>query len=86
MKHGRINATLPKDKAPEEVSLEEALELLAAKATKTGKGKKAAPRKTAAKKSTAKKTTAKKDGTGKTTAKKPAARKATAKKTGTNDA
>jgi DNA topoisomerase-1 len=49
--HGKVNATLPKGKAPEEVSLEEALALLA---EKTGKGTakaarrgRASPRKTA---------------------------------------
>jgi DNA topoisomerase-1 len=41
--HGKLNATLPKDLAPETITLEEALNLLAAKAekdkSKPGKGK-----------------------------------------------
>jgi DNA topoisomerase I len=66
VKHGKINATLPKDTDPKGVTLEQAVELIAAKAAKGGK-KKAAPKKAAAKKSTA--------------AKKPAAKKTTAKST-----
>ena len=61
VKCGKINATLPKDKDPESVTLEEAVELIAAKAAKTGK-KPAAKKKAPAKKKTA--------------AKKPAAKKA----------
>jgi DNA topoisomerase-1 len=60
VKHGKINATLPKGTTPESLTLEEALELIAAKggAAHTKKGKatkkdpakaKAAPRKTAKK-------------------------------------
>lgn len=63
---GKINATLPKEVVPADVTMEQALELIAAKAEAKG-GKKKAP----AKKSTAKKTTAKK---------KPAAKKTAAKK------
>ncbi len=37
--HGKINATLPKDANPEEVTLEQALELIANKAASGGKGK-----------------------------------------------
>ena len=67
MKWGKVNATLPKDMAPETVMLEAALELVNAKAgSGTGK-KKAAPKKAAAaKKPAAKKAPAKK---------KPAAKK-----------
>ncbi|MCX2723103.1 type I DNA topoisomerase [Roseibium salinum] len=68
VKHGKINATLPKDTDPKALTLEQALELIAAKASKGGK-------KTAAKKTTAKKTTAKKAAPKKTTAGKAAARK-----------
>lgn len=51
--HGKINATLPNDKDPQSVTLEEALALIAAKA---GKAKKApAKKKAAAKKKTASK-------------------------------
>ncbi|WP_414833671.1 type I DNA topoisomerase [Afifella sp. YEN Y35] len=58
--HGKINATLPKDKDPQTITLEEALELIEAKAAKGGKTKKATARKTPAKKSTAKKPAASK--------------------------
>jgi len=49
-KHGKVNATLPKDRDPAETTLEEAVELLAAKSGKGG-AKKAAkkPAKKAAK-------------------------------------
>ena len=50
IKHGKINATLPKGVNPEEVTLERALELIAEKAAKGGTKKKAAPKKKAAKK------------------------------------
>jgi len=45
VKWGKVNATLPRDLAPEEVTLDRALELIAARAAKGGK----APRKAAAK-------------------------------------
>ena len=53
-RHGKVNATLPKDISPEEVTLEEAIEIIAAKAAKGGTektkiSKKAPPRKTTAK-------------------------------------
>jgi len=41
VKHGKINATLPKDREPEQFTLEEAVELIAAKSAK-GPGKKPA--------------------------------------------
>lgn len=69
VKWEKVNATLPKDVAPEDVTLEQALELVNAKAAKTGKGKKAPAKKAAAKKPAAK-----------TAAKKPAAKKAPARK------
>jgi DNA topoisomerase-1 len=47
VKHGKVNATLPKDRDPEQVSLQEAVELIAAKSAK-GPAKKA-PRKSARK-------------------------------------
>ena len=47
-RHGKVNATLPKDVSPDAITLEEALELIAAKAAKGG-GK---ARKPAAKKAT----------------------------------
>jgi DNA topoisomerase-1 len=38
VRHGKINATLPKGVSPDDITLEEALELIAAKAAKGGKG------------------------------------------------
>jgi len=76
-RHGKINATLPKDISPEEVTLEEALGLISAKAAKGGTGK--ATRKPAAKKPAAKKAAAKKPAAKKAAVKKPAAKATTAK-------
>ena len=45
VKHGKINATLPKDVTPETVTLEQAIELVNAKAAKGGGKKKAAAKK-----------------------------------------
>jgi len=53
---GKVNATLPKDLKPEDVTLEQAIELIAAK----GGAKKSKPRAAAAKKAPAKKAAAKK--------------------------
>ena len=62
---GKVNATLPKGKDPASVTVEEALELIAAKGGKAGgkagTGKKAAAKKPAAKKAPAKKTAGRKD-------------------------
>lgn len=69
VKSGKINATLPKGTAPEDLTLEAALPLLAARAAAAPKGKKAPAKKAAAKKPAAKKATAKK----------PAVKKAAAK-------
>jgi DNA topoisomerase I len=86
VKWAKVNATLPKELAPETVTLEEALALIAEKAGKSSK-KKAAPKKAAAaKKPAAKKAPAKaaaakvtaKTAT-KTAAKKPAVKKTAAK-------
>jgi DNA topoisomerase-1 len=94
-RHGKINATLPKDISPDDITLEEALELIAAKAAKGPSGKpsrkpaakKAASKTTKAKTAPkakaepkAKKTVTKKATTKKTTAAKPAAKKPAAKK------
>ncbi|MEI7841409.1 MAG: type I DNA topoisomerase [Gallionellaceae bacterium] len=94
-RHGKINATLPKDISPDDITLEEALELIAAK---VAKGPSAKPsRKPAAKKAAskttkakaapkakaepkAKKVVTKKATTKKTTTAKPAAKKPAAKK------
>ncbi len=58
VKHGKINATIPKDTEVDSVTLQQALDLIAAKAAKGGgtkKKKKKATKKKAAKKKTAKK-------------------------------
>lgn len=78
IKWGKINATLPKEIEPTEITLEQAVELVNAKAATKGKKKKAAPKKKAAAK---KKPAAKKAATKKPVAKKkPAAKKVTAVK------
>jgi len=75
-----VNATLPKDVSPETVTLEEALELISAKAAKGGTGKSKTTRKPAVKAKTTKakavaksmpKKAATKAPTNKPTAKKP---------------
>ena len=68
VKWEKINATIPRDRAPEEITFEEALALIEAKAAKKGTKKKAVARKPAAKKPAAKK----KATTKKTTTKKAA--------------
>ena len=86
-RHGKVNATLPKGVSPEAVTLEEALELIAARVAKGGKTKKPAAKKTKAKAAPKKKTTSKTKAAAKVTkpatkkTKKPAAKKATVKKT-----
>ncbi|MFD2173346.1 type I DNA topoisomerase [Rhodobacter lacus] len=85
VKWGKVNATLPKDLDPETVTLEAALPLLEAKATKGGK--KAAPKKAAAKKAPAKAASAEKKPAAKKAApKKAAPKKAPAKKAAKPDA
>jgi DNA topoisomerase-1 len=71
---GKVNATLPKTVQPADVTLEQALELIAERAAKTGGSKKPA-RKAAAKKAPAKKAGAKKPAAKKAPAKKAAAKK-----------
>ena len=75
VKHGKVNATLPKDKTPDTVTLDEAVALIAEREMK-GPGKKPT-RKVAAKKLPTKKTTATKSSVKKAPAKK-AAKKAAA--------
>lgn len=79
---GETNASLPKGTSPEELTFNEALNLLAARAAAGGgkkkKAKKKAPKKKAAKKKTAKKTTKK-------AAKKKTTKKATKRKTAKED-
>ncbi len=66
-RHGKINATLPKGTKPEDITLEQALELLAAKAARGGTGKGTVARKGTTKAKTAKsKTTANKKTAAKT--------------------
>lgn len=57
----KINATLPKGKDPASVTLEEALELIAAKSSAPKKGRKATVKKTTTKKAPAKKAKAKEE-------------------------
>ena len=57
VKYGKVNATLPKDLKPEDVTLEQALELIAAKAAKGKKPAKKKPAKKPAKKVVAKAST-----------------------------
>lgn len=73
VKHGSVNATIPGDRTPETITLEEALPLLAARAERQKKkGAKSPAKKKAAKKKTAKKKTAKKKTAKKRTVKKVA--------------
>ncbi|HEY4200091.1 MAG TPA: type I DNA topoisomerase [Devosiaceae bacterium] len=79
---GKINATLPKDLKPQDVTLEQAVELISARAAATGAKKpaRAAAKKPAAKKAATTEAPAKaKAVTKKPAAKKPAAKKAAAK-------
>ena len=79
VKWAKVNATLPRDVTPEDLTVEQALELIAAKAAKSpSKAKKPAAKK-AAPKAAAKKPAAKKPAAKKPAAKKPAAKKAAAK-------
>ncbi|HLV11489.1 MAG TPA: type I DNA topoisomerase [Trueperaceae bacterium] len=96
VKRGKLNASLPKDVSPEEVTLEQALALLDARAAaaaakggagaKRGRGagaKKAASGKGAARSGTAKKATGGKKATSKTRTVKGATRRTNARKTKT---
>ena len=65
IKFGKINATLPKDTEPVDVSMDLAVALIAEKATKTGNSKKAPAKKKPAAKAAAKKAPAKKATTAK---------------------
>src|SRR5690606_36253326 len=81
VKWEKINATLPKGSEPDDVTIELAVELIAEKAAKSGKRKKApAKKKAAAKKPAAKKPAAKKPA-----AKKPAKKAPAAKKTASDE-
>jgi DNA topoisomerase-1 len=80
IKHQKTNATLPSGTDPQSMTLEQALELVAAKEKRPAKKKKAAKKKTA-KKATAKKAAAKKVPAEKAAAKKAPSKKKAAKKT-----
>jgi len=73
VKHGKVNATIPKDREIESVTLEEALIWLEEKAAKKGTGRKKATKKKAAKKKAAKKSAKKKSARKKAAKKKAAA-------------
>lgn len=75
VKWAKVNATIPKEVEPADVTMEQALQWIAEKSAKAPKKKAAAKKKPAAKKPAAKKPAAKK-----AAAKKPAAKKAPAKK------
>ena len=77
VRHGKINATLPKGVTPEAITLDEALELIATKAAKGGTGKSKIAKKPAAKPKTAKVKAAQPKTTEKKTASKPATKKTT---------
>ncbi|MEM7773965.1 MAG: type I DNA topoisomerase [Pseudomonadota bacterium] len=81
VKHGKINATIPKGQDPAAVTLDEAIKLIAERAAKAGTKKKAPAKKAAAKKAPAKKKAASKATADKAApAKKSAAKKSAAKK------
>lgn len=78
---GKVNASIPKGSNPEELTLEDAVNLIEARAARVGSStKKTAKKKTATKKSTSKKSTAKKS-TKAAAKRKAASKKSTAKKT-----
>jgi DNA topoisomerase-1 len=89
VKHDKINATLPRGAKPEDVTMEEAVQLIAERAAKGPAKKKTAKKKTAkkktAKKKVAKKKTAKKAAKKKTAKKKTAAKKKAAPKKADTD-
>jgi DNA topoisomerase-1 len=80
IKWEKINATIPKEIAPEDINLDQALELIAEKAAKSPAKKKAAPKKVKPEAEKAAKPAAKKPAAKKPAAKKPAAKKPAAKK------
>lgn len=60
VKHGKINATIPKETKPEDITMDQAVELIAARAAKAGKKPAAKKKAPAKKKAAAKKPAAKK--------------------------
>ncbi len=85
IKHGSTNANVPKGMEPADVTLEQAVLLIAEREAKGG-GKKKPARKAAPKKEAAAKAPAKKTAAKKPAAKKPAAKKAPAKKKAATEA
>ncbi|MEZ6127155.1 MAG: type I DNA topoisomerase [Planctomycetaceae bacterium] len=83
VKHGKVNATVPKDTDINSITLEQAIEWLDAKAVKSGVKK--ATKKKAAKKTAAKKKVTRKSGAAKASKKKTAKKKSQAKKADNND-
>ncbi|PKO50530.1 MAG: DNA topoisomerase I, partial [Betaproteobacteria bacterium HGW-Betaproteobacteria-20] len=75
VQHGKIRATLPKSVEPESLTLDEALELLTAKAAKGEPAKKATTRKAPVKKTAVAKKSAQKPATKKPAVKKPVVKK-----------
>jgi len=86
VQHAKVRATLPKSMEPEALTLEEALELLSAKAAKEAPAKKTTAKKTPVKKAVAKKASPKAVATKKPAAKKTVTKKPAAKKTVTKKA
>lgn len=79
VQHAKIRATLPKSVEPEALTLEEAIELLNAKALKDAPAKKTTAKKVVAKKPASKKEAVKKEATKKAVTKKPIAKKVSKK-------
>lgn len=75
--HNKVNATIGKERDPEDVTLEDALALLAEAAKRKGKGKKKVAKKKTTKKKVTKKKVVKKKVTKKKTTKKAVTKKAT---------
>ncbi len=80
VKWEKVNATIPKEIEPADLTMARAVELIEEKLAKSPAKRKAATKKAPAKKAPAKKPAAKKPAAKKTAAKKPAARKAPSKK------
>lgn len=80
---GNTNASLPKGTSPEELTFDQAVQLLADRAARGGSRKRKGTKKKSAKKKTAKKKAAKKKKAKKKTTKKKSAKKKTAAKKGT---
>lgn len=77
---GKVNASIPRDEDPEQVTLEKGVELLNEAANRKSSRKKTSSKKSSAKKSTAKKSASKKTSSKKTSAKKTSTKKTSAKK------